>query len=264
MDRELYLGVLEGYPAHTRVGDVYDKDAEFASALNWLYPQMFEYPDFSHKRVSDLIAQIESKDPKSEAAMAIAHRRVYKTIDDWDAYERDGVAQEGVLREGDVYAYALAGMGWTNLEISANAMGIGVEGHRQSVKDGWSSGLWGVPVDLRSRGLEERNPGLGFNKDCAGGDREKVDSYRQAMMIARDKGRYELVSSASERTYEGKVMADLEHHVVMSLGRSAAIFSKSMFDTVPALCAGKDACIEVIGGMAKVVPQVERSKELSR
>jgi len=47
--------VLASYPGHTRVHELYDIDIQFATALIEFVGPDFEYPDFSHKTVADIL-----------------------------------------------------------------------------------------------------------------------------------------------------------------------------------------------------------------
>lgn len=53
------LNVLKGYPQQARVSELYDDDDAFSSALNSVFPNTFEYPDFSHRTVGDIVRSVE-------------------------------------------------------------------------------------------------------------------------------------------------------------------------------------------------------------
>jgi hypothetical protein len=57
---------LLNYPNRTKVHEVYDTDQEFRDAVNTLFPN-FEYPDFSHLTVEQLLVRLTAA-RTSEAA----------------------------------------------------------------------------------------------------------------------------------------------------------------------------------------------------
>ncbi len=61
MNRSEALEVVRAYPDDQLVSDLYDHDDEFASALNDLFPGSFEYPDFSHRNVREVVRMAEAK-----------------------------------------------------------------------------------------------------------------------------------------------------------------------------------------------------------
>ena len=52
---------LKRYTASDRVSDLYDGDEEFANALHDLIGPSFEYPDWSHKTVGEILKQLKRK-----------------------------------------------------------------------------------------------------------------------------------------------------------------------------------------------------------
>jgi hypothetical protein len=48
--------VVENYHPTLKVAEIYDEDAQFASAMNTLFPD-FEYPDFSHLTIKQVLAK---------------------------------------------------------------------------------------------------------------------------------------------------------------------------------------------------------------
>ncbi len=46
---------LDGYSSYLLVEDLYDEDEDFASALNNLLGPDFEYPDWSHKTIKEVL-----------------------------------------------------------------------------------------------------------------------------------------------------------------------------------------------------------------
>lgn len=129
------LDILRGYPSASKVSDLYDTDQAFGDALGSVFGDSFEYPDFSHRTV------------------------------------------------GDVIKSALANM------VKA--------------------------------------------------------SHSDAELIAREKGTYSTLTSKSEQVLAGKVLGVTEFHVVLSLGRSAAIVMKSDLSRVPE--KGEDVTITFNG-----------------
>jgi cytochrome c peroxidase len=52
------LAIVRDYHPTIKVAEIYDEDAEFASALNTLFPD-FEYPDFSYLTITAIITKYE-------------------------------------------------------------------------------------------------------------------------------------------------------------------------------------------------------------
>lgn len=48
---------LNRYAANEKVSDLYDGDEQFAKALHDLVGPDFEYPDFAHKTVGEILIQ---------------------------------------------------------------------------------------------------------------------------------------------------------------------------------------------------------------
>ena len=63
----------------------------------------------------------------------------------------------------------------------------------------------------------------------------------EAEAIARQKGPYAVIDAKVDQSLLGKVLAVTDSHVVLSLGRSAAILAQSDLSRVPAM--GEDATI---------------------
>ena len=60
-------------------------------------------------------------------------------------------------------------------------------------------------------------------------------SLTAAQKIAMDKGEFSVADPAQDKTHSGKVLGVTDHHVVVSLGRSALIVEKRDIDRVPAV-----------------------------
>lgn len=86
-------------------------------------------------------------------------------------------------------------------------------------------------------------------------------SLADANVMARDKAKVELASCAGDKSYVGKVMGLTACHVVMSLGRSALIMSRSNLDVVPE--KGSDIAVTFQGGRGTVVEK-SIDKSISR
>ena len=59
MDRSEALKVVRSYPNDLRVSELYDQENAFANALNDLFPGTFEYPDYAHRKVSEVVRMAE-------------------------------------------------------------------------------------------------------------------------------------------------------------------------------------------------------------
>lgn len=59
MNRVEALTALRSYPGDVLVSELYDHDGDFSMALQDLFPGTFEYPDFSHRKVSDVVRSAE-------------------------------------------------------------------------------------------------------------------------------------------------------------------------------------------------------------
>lgn len=62
MERIDALKVLRSYPGDQIVSDLYDQDNDFASALNNTFPGTFEYPDFSHLSIREVLKKAAKND----------------------------------------------------------------------------------------------------------------------------------------------------------------------------------------------------------
>lgn len=52
---------LKRYASNEKVSDLYDSDEQLANALRDLIGPSFEYPDWSHKTVGEILEQFERK-----------------------------------------------------------------------------------------------------------------------------------------------------------------------------------------------------------
>jgi hypothetical protein len=92
-----------------------------------------------------------------------------------------------------------------------------------------------------------------------GVDQERAaKSILDAEKIAGEKGEFSHVDPSIDQRYSGKIMGLTDSHVVQSLGRTAAIYSKSDLTRVPAI--GEDVLITFKGGKGAVVT----AKDLGR
>lgn len=62
------LAVIGDYLADVTVAEYYDEDAELREALGVLFPN-FEYPDFSHKTMTQVLREAEGKAKRSAWAI---------------------------------------------------------------------------------------------------------------------------------------------------------------------------------------------------
>lgn len=53
------VSVLKRLPSNEKVSDLYDSDEQLANALRDLIGPSFEYPDWSHKTVGEILEQFE-------------------------------------------------------------------------------------------------------------------------------------------------------------------------------------------------------------
>jgi len=59
------LDVLRAFPGESLVSDLYDNDKEFAEAINDVFGDSFEYPDFSHRSVASVVKMAAKEVAKS-------------------------------------------------------------------------------------------------------------------------------------------------------------------------------------------------------
>ena len=59
------LDVLRSFPGQALVSDLYDNDKEFAEAINDVFGDSFEYPDFSHRSVASVVKMAAKEVAKS-------------------------------------------------------------------------------------------------------------------------------------------------------------------------------------------------------
>lgn len=59
------LDVLRAFPGKSFVFDLYDNDKEFSDAINDVFGESFEYPDFSHRTVAQVVKMGEKEIAKS-------------------------------------------------------------------------------------------------------------------------------------------------------------------------------------------------------
>lgn len=83
MDRSEALKVVRAYPDDQVVSDLYDHDDAFADALNDLFPGTFEYPNFSHRKVSEVVRMAEKNQERFEYTDPFADAKYsFKTIEE--------------------------------------------------------------------------------------------------------------------------------------------------------------------------------------
>lgn len=70
------LSVLSAYPPQALVKEFYDSEPEFAEAVASLIGDSFEYPDFSHRKIGDVLARVNAKEAQSRLdAETIAEKK---------------------------------------------------------------------------------------------------------------------------------------------------------------------------------------------
>lgn len=79
------LEALSGWPASALVSELYDTDPEFAASLRGVLGASFEYPDFAHRTVEQVVRAgeraLRSKESRIEAEVIAA---IKGSVHEWD------------------------------------------------------------------------------------------------------------------------------------------------------------------------------------
>lgn len=69
------LDVLRSYPQDSLVSELYDVDDDktFADALNRLFPDSFEYPDYSHRKIGEVVKSVMKRNAEVSQVQARDH-----------------------------------------------------------------------------------------------------------------------------------------------------------------------------------------------
>ena len=259
------LLMLMRYSEKALVSDIYDTDDEFSSALNNAFGDSFEYPDFSHITVGAVIkmlvkkSELEAANDQSPAAPSLNDKYADLIIgiraDQYDSLEVHGVRD---LFAGSEDAGTHFEVDYENPEIYSVYVHL-IEGGVESVGDFSEHAMAvGYADDLAVK--------YGFTlqdlSKC--GDHLKLavkKSVFDAKAIAHAIGPYSFVNAKIDQSHHCKVLAVTDHHVVLSLGRSAAVVAQSDLDRVPTM--GEDTTIVFKNGKG-LVADVARFKGVDK
>lgn len=105
MNRSEALKVVRSYPDDQVVSDLYEHDDAFADALNDLFPGTFEYPDFSHRKVSEVVRMAEKNQERFEFTDAFSDAKYsFKTIEEMmSKCDELGSSRFLVVRQDDTF-----------------------------------------------------------------------------------------------------------------------------------------------------------------
>ncbi len=250
-----------------KVADHYDKNNGFADSLNHLIPD-FEYPDWSWRTIEDVLKKVSahhvdvivnalngvsndvqlSNPPSSNPKQLLAMSRT-----DYDQ------AQEAFYTEVGYYSGSMRGLP----TLYAHEVRKILEAHERVMtaselcarfsefypgahKDAQSWLAVGLSYSLKVRPESEKTPEINQIIHGIVNGREALLSLVEAIGITKDKGVFTFAGAdIHDQPHSGKVMGVTDQHVVLSLGRSAMIYPKSILDHVPS--KGEDVSITIKG-----------------
>lgn len=282
------LDILRSYPAQALVSEFYDVtddgDKAFGNALIHIFGDSFEYPDFSHRTVGAVVKMALALEVGSPAKQqprpdmcfqfnpagepgkyVVAVKRgesgCFKTTYD----ERDpekaqalvhlmnrklGVSAEevGCMEVGSMFGWNVPG---AQLDSGLKPKSVGrhlcVDGHEfADTESNWSGDGQFPPFAVFYIDAQKNLLPYYLTRKQA----EIAESGLEAEAIAQDKGPYVFIDANRDRSLLGKVLAVTGSHVVLSLGRSAAIVAQSDLNRVPAM--GENVSVVFKGGMGSV------------
>ncbi|HJV75091.1 MAG TPA: hypothetical protein VJ654_12775 [Noviherbaspirillum sp.] len=260
------LEILRSYPSDTKVADLYDQDKEFATALNDLFPGSFEYPDFSWRKIGDIVKAVEKAGIAQSVESVPAHvlnDRYADTVNGDNVAAYDALELHGVRDLNDP-----GHPDGTQCEVDdQNPQFYSVYAH---LRDGGVDCVGDFSDPVRAVGYaaelqRKYHYGLhAFSEPIKQLCHEFALSTADAARIASEKAAFNHVDPSVSQTYAGKVMGISDHHLVLSLGRNAAIFEKAIINGVENLMPGNEVAIAVNDGKAQVVPEKEKEAAISR
>ena len=271
MNDQTALETLRSYPRDTVVADLYDHDEEFASALNNLFGGTFEYPDHSYRKIGDVLKLVEKSlgvQPGVHVVTSVLHDGYAEKIisnnpEAYDALEIHGVRDLNPLGHPDGTQCEIDEVNPQFFSVYAHLRSDGVAGGGIECVGDFGEHVAAVAYAAE---LSEKYHYPAVDYSVQG---EKVRdaimmSSHQAEMAASKKPEFRHVDPSVNQTYTGRVMHLTDHHVVLSLGRTAAILERSMFKTGESIAPFADLTVDVNGGKAQVIPEKQKSAVISR
>ena len=261
----LALNELRGYPQDMQVSEIYDSDDNFSSTLNNLFPGKFEYPDFSHLTVAQVIkrglreldASGLPKVPETVVNSKYADSIIGDRSAKYDGLEIHGVRdmngpddEDGTHVEPNyddpqfysVYAHSKDDGGIECVgDFMTHELAIDYAGEL-SKQYGWLVGDFSKVGQLKELNLTK--------------------SSLDAESIAMEKGVFDYADLKKDQLLSGKVLDLTAEHVVLSLGRSATIIAQSDLSRVPA--KGEDVTISVKDGKGVVDDSMDKGVDKGR
>ncbi len=247
------IGVLEGYPAKQTVSMLYDGNPEFSKALSTIFGEGFEYPDFSYRTVSTVLKMANAKLEKEHAPtdqhkvadtpkVDILIRGTTSPVVAVDKLKADvslGAASTDYIDVDACVKLPDASEYLQRMYVATNDLTKLVRdvprfaANETSVFDDGDSVECPTPVLLAFNEavpqvmalIEERSNAMRTF------ERSRLEAQEMAFQA---KGSYQEVDPQVDQTLTGPVLGISDAHVVLSLGRSAAIVAQRDIDSIPA------------------------------
>lgn len=221
------INTLQSYPKDALISEFYDQDSEFAVALNELFRGTFEYPDFSYRKISEVV-KVGKRELAALAAMPAdlndkyADTIIGNRVSEYDALEVHGVRDLNDVNSPKGTACEVNDLNPQFYSVYAHA----IEGGVESVGD---FGTHRMAVDYAGE-LSHKHQ-WPINDYAQFGVLSK--SRAAAEEIARTKGDFDFADVQTDQTVIGSVMGVTDLHIVVSRGRSATILAHTDLSRIP-------------------------------
>lgn len=287
------IEVLSLYPEKALVSQFYDVtdggDQAFGDALNHIFGDSFEYPNFAHRTIGEVMKMAVNKLEQSAVGGGVKVAQGVEPDSRLNTADADHSVQS--VRSGKTKIFEVTGFGFdgSSDETDDRVFWITAQSHdevKQAVA-GTNAGFhdtidsetdidFHLPADaellkakllefepterkIEQSGLDQESKSemcfAVFDIDAQKNllpyyvtrkQAENAKSAIEAEAIARQKGPYAVIDAKIDQSLLGKVLGVTDSHVVLSLGRSAAIVAQSDLSRVPAM--GEEATIVFKGG----------------
>jgi hypothetical protein len=223
------LDVLRAYPGGKLVSDFYDNDQEFADAINGVFGDSFEYPDFSHRTVERVVKTGEKEVAKSLPA---AHELTFSEFSKFAT----AVKLENHGREWEVF-YGKDSMGFADGPSVSEALKMA---HIGAVNNAIYANSPDAPDFMKDtqvfppENVVAEYPHL--KERFADVFAERAETVDRPPIVEHPKNATQEPRSAQNRY--ALVVKDAEAGVIWSVGNE---WSASLLDKSPALMTGPQA-----------------------
>lgn len=251
---------LESFDVNTRIDSLYDENAEFASALNHLYPD-FEYPDWGSRSLKhffaylveeslskeDTIAPIGAPQPVEPSKDNSEQRKLlnglyverepnifYRQDSDKPALLDEGMKLKVVNKDLETFKAAI------ELAQSKGWAGIQVTGSEKFKSEAWyQASTKGLSIEGYEPNEKDRQRLADFHAQKHTEptlDKEQLKASLQAAeayALEKDSGIVYPDNVNETRNFSGRVVKILDSHVIQDLGRNTfAVHEKSRIGEV--------------------------------